>query len=129
MRFALAAALSLVLATPAAAVMAPEYYDQARDEAANVIVIAVHEVEKAIGGIGWCTVHGIVDAVERGDLYQVGEKVAIDVECLDPSVDSAQIPVGGTLWQDMETLAKSHRGRAFLDYSGYIVLSQYEVLE
>ena len=92
-----------------------------------MIVIAVHEVEAVKDGMGWCKVHGIVEAVDRGTTYAVGNDVAIDVECLGRA--ATDIPVGGTIWQDMPTLMKSHRGRAWLDLHGQIMLSQYEVLE
>ena len=127
MRLALAALLTVFTALPAVAMMAPEYYERAREEAPNVIVIAVHEVEGAKGDIGWCRVHGIVDEVERGTKYAVGDDVAIAVECLGPA--AVDVPVGGTIWQDMPRLMKSHRGKAWLDEAGAIALSQYEVLE
>lgn len=126
MRIAIAV-LSLLLAAPAAAMMAPEYYQQARDEAPNVIVIAVHEVEPAKDDMGSCIVHGIVATVDRGTKYAVGDDVAIAVDCLGPK--ATDVPVGGTIWQDMPTLVKSHRGRAWLDDDGQIMLSQYELLE
>ena len=129
---ALAAAAAGALAgavlagSPALALMAPQYYEQARREAASVIVMKVAKVEApARQGYGTCTVQGTVTHVERGSVYTPGQAVAIGVPCAQAG---AQPPIGGTIWQDFDALKAAPYGRAWLDGEGKVVLSQYERL-
>lgn len=124
---ALAGAGCLVAPLPALALMAPQYYEQARREAASVIVIKVANVEgPGPEGYGTCAVRGTVAKVERGAAYKAGQAVSLGVPCARPGV---QPPIGGTIWQGVEALKVAPYGRAWLDAEGKVVLSQYQRLE
>lgn len=114
-------------ATPALALMPPQYYEQARRDAPSVLIIKVASVEgPGPEGYGTCTVRGVVAKVERGTAYKVGQVVAIGVPCARPGV---QPPIGGTIWQGLEALKAAPYGRAWLDAEGKVVLSQYQRLD
>lgn len=113
-------------ALPALALMPPEAYEAARDNAPNVIVIEVKDVVEPEEGWGICRVFGTVVAVERGTLFGAGEAVTLDVDCRR-DVD-AEVPVGGTIYQDTPMLMEAPYGRAYIDDAGWIVASQYERL-
>lgn len=121
----LVAALLAAWSGPAAALMPPYVYEAARRDAASVIVIAVQKVTPPRESFGACTVAGTVARVERGAAYKPGQAVSITVPCAGPG---ASPPLGGTIWQPVDTLAKSRFGRAYLDAAGQVVLSQYEQL-
>jgi hypothetical protein len=116
----------LIAAAMALAVMAPQYYEQARQTAPEVIVIDVSRVAPPAGkAYGDCFVEGRVAKVERGRRYRAGQSVSIAVSCALPNAD---FPDGGTLWKDMAGLRRAARGRAFLGGDGRIVMSQYDIL-
>ncbi|MFG1399352.1 hypothetical protein [Roseixanthobacter pseudopolyaromaticivorans] len=123
---AIAAAVLLGLALPAQALLAPHYYEQARKEAASVIVIAVRAVTPPSSAYGACQVHGRVQAVERGAAYAVGQDVSLAVPC---RTAGAQPPLGGMIYQDVDALRATPFGRAYLDAQGALALSQYEPLK
>lgn len=113
------------LASPALALMPPYVYENARADAKSVIVIAVEKVEVPRREFGTCTVSGTVKVVERGTAFAGGQHVEIIVPC---ARKEASPPLGGTIYQRLETLVTSKFGRAWLDADGKIVLSQYEQL-
>ncbi|MDB5470041.1 MAG: hypothetical protein JWR84_1601 [Caulobacter sp.] len=119
-------ALILALTAGAAhAALAPQYYQQARDEAPNVIVLDIAEVGPPAGDAGPCLVSGKVHQVERGTRYRNGQTIAIRVPCKTPK---AEIPAGGTIWQDRAALGPGKRARAWLDNAGDLALYQFELL-
>lgn len=123
-RLALLAALA---ATPAAAALAPEYYEAARREAPDVIVFEVQRVATPTPlAFGTCKVSAKVTAIERGDRYSVGQELVIETPCARPG---APVPAGGTVWQDMSDLRFSSHGRAFLKAEGGLALDQYDILD
>lgn len=115
----------LALSTPALALMPPYVYEAARKDAKSVIVIAVEKVELPRREFGTCIVDGTVRIVERGDAFKDGQKVSLAVPC---AKEGAAPPLGGTIYQAAEKLVTSKFGRAFLDATGKVVLSQYEQL-
>lgn len=118
------AAIAVCGATSAWAALAPEYYQRAREQAADVVVIDVAHVDPPARPAGDCQVLGAVRSVERGTTYRVGQEIEITVPCMRPS---AEIPSGPVIWQDLTTLSRAPAGRAFLN-NGALVLYQYEVL-
>ncbi len=120
----LAAAFTLA-AGAAQAALHPKYYEEGRKGAENVIVLKVSRVEPPPGPLGDCRVHGRVEAVERGQRYQVGQTVVIAVDCVRPG---AETPSSGILYQNSREVAAAPRGRAFLDNGGGVVMSQYDLL-
>ncbi len=130
MRAAVAAAV-LCLALPALApdahaLLAPQYYEQARREAASVIVLEVNAVTPPEAAFGLCQVAGIVRAVERGSAFAVGQAATVGVPCATPE---ARPPLGGTIYQETARLKAAPYGRAYLDAAGGLALSQYEMLD
>ncbi|HQS09652.1 MAG: hypothetical protein B7Y12_11150 [Rhizobiales bacterium 24-66-13] len=125
-RTGIAAAMVAGLAFPAQALLAPHYYEQARREAASVIVIAVRAVTSPSEGFGTCRVTGQVKAVERGAAHAVGQDITLAVPCRKAG---AQPPLGGTIYQDVDALRATPFGRAYLDAQGALALSQYEMLK
>jgi hypothetical protein len=124
---ALASVLFLLLAPPAFAAMSPEVYEAARDDASDVIVVAIAGVTPPDAGAdyGKCTVVGTVLIVERGSRHQVGDAIALAVDCAERDAD---YPDGGALYEEMQSLLRSTYGRAWLGPDGLIVLSQYDQL-
>lgn len=110
----------------AQALLAPQYYEQARKDAASVIVIAVGAVTPPSEGYGACQVKGQVKAVERGATYAAGQSVTLAVPCRKTG---AQPPLGGTIYQDVDALRATPFARAYLDAQGALALSQYELLK
>ncbi len=122
---ALTGALLLGSLAPAFALLAPKYYEQARRQAPNVVVIEVASVTEPQAGYGVCAVAGQVRKVERGRLYSAGATVTLAVPCRKPGV---QPPLGGTIYADPAALRAAPYGRAYLDAKGELLLSQYVAL-
>lgn len=123
-----AALLFLALsAGPAIAALAPEYYEEARANAASVVVIDIERVRTPPlwRATGDCVVEGRVAAVERGALHAVGDAISVRVPCRRPNAD---IPAGGVQWEEMGALKRSERGRAWLTPDGALALYQYEIV-
>jgi len=121
----LAGFVLLAFAAPAFAALPPQYYQQARDNAADVVVIDVREVgSPPAQGYGDCAVSGTVAAVERGETYAVGDEITLAVPCMLPD---ARVPIGGVQWKGVEALRAAPAGRAFLN-NGALALYQYEIL-
>ena len=118
--------LILCAATPALAALPPQYYEQARREAGDVVVLEMESVDEPpqTTGYGACAVHGRVIGVERGTSYELGAPISIDVPC---RFRAARSPIGGVLYHDFETLREAPYGRAYLN-GGVLALSQYELL-
>ena len=126
MKRTLLAGLALVAsATTAHAALPPQYYQQAREEAADVVVIDVRDVGAPPEiGYGECAVSGLVASVERGETYAVGQDITIAVPCRLPN---ARMMVGAVQWKSFEALSAAPAGRAFLN-DGALALYQYEIL-
>lgn len=126
MRTLLTALALTALATPACAALAPQYYQEARDKAPNVLVFDVLRVATPRGAAGNCMVTAKVIRAERGEKYKTGDELVIVVPCRTPR---APVRVGGTVWQDMEALVRSAHGKAYLDEHGALVLDQYQLYD
>ena len=63
-----AAAFAAALCGPAAAVLAPEYYEEARRSAPTHVQIEIEDVSGPSGGMGPCDVRGTVVNAFKGDL-------------------------------------------------------------
>lgn len=122
----LAVPLLVTLGGEGFAMMAPAVYEQARKDAPNVVVIAIDRTAPPATDYGMCQVTGAVAAVERGSMLAAGAPITLQVPCAKPDAD---YPDGGTIWQRMELLLGSTRGRAWLDGSGQLVLSLYEIVD
>lgn len=114
-----------LLSGPAWAVLAPEYYEEARRSAPNHIQIAVEDVDSPNGGMGACAVEGTVVKVFRGDLVP-GAELAFEVACYDYGT----IPSGPTLWTDYDALSEAKFLEAFMsaDPEPRIALDQVEIV-
>ena len=119
---ALAAALT---ATAAQAALAPQYYQQARDQAPNVVVLEITAVTPPAADHGDCKVAARAHQVERGDLYRNGQAFTVSVPCVTPR---AQIPAGPVVWQRREDLRAGARARAWMDGGGGLALYQFQLL-
>lgn len=123
------ACLAVVLAgvaSPALALLPPIYYEQARNTAANVVVLKVTSVREPDAAYGTCTVRGTVRQAERGTLYGVGARIKVEVPCAKAG---SRPPIGGTIYAAPAALRKAPFGRAYLDAAGGLVQSQYQMLE
>jgi hypothetical protein len=130
MRFFLAAVAAVgaaAVAGPAFAVLAPQYYQEARDTARDVVVFKVDQVdaERPADGYGTCMVTGTVESVERGGNYTAGGPIRVQFPCMWPH---AAPMAGGVIWQTPAELRASHRGRAWMQSPGRLALFQYEIL-
>jgi hypothetical protein len=118
---------AMLISTGAMALLAPEYYQKARETAPDVVVVKVAQVgvPPEAAGFGNCPVAGTVAKVERGTRYSAGAAITIDVPCRKPG---AQPMPGPALWTDFDALRTAPYGRAFLEANGKLALSQYEML-
>jgi hypothetical protein len=121
----IAAAFAAALTGPAAAVLAPEYYEEARRSAPNHLQIEITDVSSPSGGMGACQVEGKIVRVFKGDLAP-GAKLKFDVSCYDYGT----IPSGPTLWTDYDALVDAKFLEAFMsgDASPKIALDQVEII-
>lgn len=120
-----AAAFAAALTGPAFAVLAPEYYEEARRSAPNHVQIEIEDVSGPSGGMGACDVEGKVVTVFKGDLAP-GAKLRFDVACYDYGT----IPSGPTLWTDYDALDEAKYLEAFMsaDAKPKIALDQVEII-
>lgn len=117
--------LALTVA-PAGALMAPEYYERARKNAADVIVLKVTGVTAPEASFGNCTVQGTVAKVERGSHYAPGSAMSVEVPCRKPG---AQVPLGPVLYNAVTVLESYPFARAYLQEDGRLSLYQYHPLK
>lgn len=118
-----AAVLAFSLAPPALAALPPYVYEEARNEAADVIVIEVTRVD-AIGPTS-CAINGHVLRVERGGAYTPHQSVRITAPCYGHQ--RVELPVGPVIYQETRRLRESRYGRAYLN-GGALARYQYQVL-
>jgi hypothetical protein len=104
-----AALALLALAAPAAAMLAPEFYIEARRTAPAHVQIAVEEVETPSGGMGTCTVKGKVAKSFRGTM-KAGSALTFGVACYA----WGEMPNGPTLWTDEDALEEAAMLEAFM---------------
>ncbi len=109
----------------AAAVLAPEYYEEARRSAPNHVQIKIDKVSSPRGGLGDCAVKGEVVRVFRGD-FERDSKIAFNVSCYDYGA----IPSGPTLWTDYDALSSAKYLEAFMlgGPTPKIALDQVEII-
>lgn len=102
--------------------MLPPYvYEEARATATEHIQVEVVRVGRPAvteysprGDHGRCRVDGRVAQVFRGRLH-VGEQVVFEVSC---ATRDAEIPVGGTIWTDLNALAGARVLEGFFNREG-----------
>ncbi|HRO02778.1 MAG TPA: hypothetical protein PLS69_04160 [Terricaulis sp.] len=124
MRKLLAAAALAAFATPALAALPPYVYEEARNEAADVIVIEVTRVDTL--GPSSCAINGHVLRVERGSTYTPHQSVRITAPCYGHQ--RVELPVGPVIYQETRRLRESRYGRAYLN-GGALARYQYQVLD
>ncbi|GGC62514.1 hypothetical protein [Chelatococcus reniformis] len=112
---------------PAAAMLPPRFYEQARQNAVDVVVIRVAQVgaPPEPTGFGPCAVTGTVLRVERGTAHRAGERIVLQVPCARLG---ARAPIGPVLYQPIARLRAGRYARAYLDAHGLLTLSQYRIL-
>lgn len=127
MRLLLSVLAAASVATPAFAMLAPQYYEQARANAPDVVVFKVERVttRRSADGRGVCSVSGKVETVQRGTHYRVGGPITVETNCLFPGAAPAASCV---IYQSPAQLRASSRGRAWLEQPGKLALDQYEIL-
>ncbi|HWK40169.1 MAG TPA: hypothetical protein VNR88_14720 [Hyphomicrobium sp.] len=92
-----------LLASAAGALMAPEYYRQARAEAPYHVQVAIDKVTWPDSEVGSCLVAGTVVETfkDDGGRLAVGTPVSFGVACYR---DNAEVPVGGVIWTRIAAL-------------------------
>lgn len=130
MRSLAALALLLALSTTAHAMLPPEAYEHARDDAAVLLTLAVDEVDVPGTTPGRCRVGGTIATLDRDATGRLapGQRLAFDVACCE---EGDEIPAGGTIWTDVGDLERTTLLRAWLvaDGDGYrVALSQTDIL-
>jgi hypothetical protein len=125
LHLAVAVMMAATLAGPADAVLAPEYYEEARRTAPNHVQIELKSVAGPDGGLGACAVEGVVIRSFRGTLAP-DEAISFAVSCYD----YGEIPAGGTLWTDYDALKVARYLEAFMsdDRPPRILLDQVEII-
>lgn len=80
----LTALAASAVAGPALAELPPAVYEQARTEATSVVVVRVISVGAIPNGAdrGPCALQGVITDIDRGDAYEVGDTLHIDVPCV-----------------------------------------------
>jgi hypothetical protein len=121
-RFIAGGCLLVLLAASAQALMAPEFYRQARADAAFHVQVAVDKVTPPAKGPGSCLIEGKIATVFRdaGNKLPVGAPVSFSIAC---HRDGEQVPIGGAKWTDTETLKNAKYIEAYLvpGVDGYAV--------
>jgi hypothetical protein len=127
MRLVICALAAASVATPAFAMLAPQYYERARDTAPDVVVFKVERVtgQRGADGYGVCNVAGKVETVERGAHYRAGGPVTVQVPCRFPGAGPQPSCV---LFQTPAALRASKRARVWLERPGKPALDQYQTL-
>jgi|SRR5215217_1075220 len=122
-RLMIASVLALAVAGSAKAMLPPQYYEQARTEARDVVTIDIQTVGKPAGAFGDCTVSGPVVEVEKGSAFSVGQTATLAVACL---VGPENPPPGPRLWTSYSRLTASKRLKAWTN-GGVVARDQVEV--
>jgi hypothetical protein len=121
-RVARFAFLFVVLGSSAQALMAPEFYRQARADAPFHVQVAIDKVTPPTTGPGNCIVAGKIAEVFRdaGNKLPVGTPVSFAVAC---HRQGEQVPIGGAKWTDADTLTSAKYIEAYLTpgVDGYAV--------
>jgi hypothetical protein len=99
----------LAFAAPAAAMLAPEFYIEARRTAPAHVQIAVDDVETPSGGMGTCVIKGTIAKSFRGALKE-GDALTFGVACYA----WGEMPDGPTLWTDEDALEEAKTLEAFM---------------
>jgi hypothetical protein len=112
----------LLLMTSAQALMAPEFYRQARADAPFHVQVAIDKVTPPAKGAGNCLVEGKTVEVfkDAGGKLAVGSPVSFSVACHRAG---EQVPIGGTMWTDTDALTSAKFIEAYLTpgVDGYAV--------
>ena len=116
------ASLLILFATSAHALMAPEFYRQARADALFHVQVAIDKVTPPAKGPGSCMVEGKVAEVfkDAGNKLPAGTPVSFSVAC---HRKGEEVPIGGTMWTDTDALMSAKYIEAYLmpGVDGYAV--------
>ncbi|MEO8421262.1 MAG: hypothetical protein ABI457_08725 [Hyphomicrobium sp.] len=106
------ACLLLLLTTSARALMAPEFYRQARADAPFHVQVAIDKVTPPAAP-GNCIVEGKIAEVfkDAGNKLPVGTPVSFSVAC---HREGEQVPIGGAKWTDTAALTSAKYIEAYL---------------
>lgn len=118
----LAATLALAAGT-AQALLPPQYYEQARTEARDVLTIEINSVGNPSGDYGDCAVSGKVIEVERGSAFKVGQTATLQVACI---AGPGTPPPGPRIWQQHDRLTAAKRLKAWTN-GGAVARDQVEL--
>ena len=114
--------LVVLFTTSAHALMAPEFYRQARAEAAFHVQVAIDKVTPPAKGPGSCMVEGKVAEVfkDAGNKLPAGTPVSFSVACHRAG---EQVPIGGAKWTDTEALKSAKYIEVYLvpGVNGYAI--------
>jgi len=105
------------LTTSAHALMAPEYYRQARADAPYHLQVAISRVEPPPSGPGACTVDGKIAEIfkDTSAKLTVGAPIRFPIACHRPG---DRVLIGGTIWTDVEALMSARYIEVYLVDAG-----------
>lgn len=104
----------------------PYVYEQARKNAASVVVIDVTTIQPLSGGTqGSCRLEGVVASVERGDRLSAGQAITVAIPCISPAWRPMPGPWPGFMDRDF---IQTTQGRAYLDARGRLVQRGFDIL-
>jgi hypothetical protein len=108
-----------LLTTSAHAMMAPEYYRKAREEAPYHVQVAISRVTPPPSGPGTCMVEGKIVEVfkDTSAKLTVGTPIRFPIACYR-SGDVDRVPIGGTIWTDLEALTRARYVEVYLVDAG-----------
>jgi hypothetical protein len=112
----------VALTTSAHALMAPEFYRQARADAPFHVQVAIDKVTPPASGPGNCILEGKIAEVFRdaGNKLPAGTPVSFSVACHS---EGEKVPIGGAKWTPTEALKSAKYIEAYLTpgVDGYAV--------
>lgn len=110
------------------AVLPPEFYEQARNEATYHLQISLEKITVPEETPGKCIAFGKVERIFRAnqDKIQLLDHIEIPIDC---KRKKDEFPVGAVLWEDVSELLNAKFMELFLDQDFHVKLYQSYIIQ